>query len=39
MNVEDLMQYMLNLFNNTDKELHEEYEKLSQTNKIRLKKS
>lgn len=30
MNVEDLMQYMLNLFNNTDKELHEEYEKLSQ---------
>lgn len=30
MNVEDLMQYMLNLFNNADKELHEEYEKLSQ---------
>ncbi len=30
MDVEDLMQYMLNLFNNTDKELHEEYEKLSQ---------
>ena len=30
MNVEDLMQYMLNFFNNTDKELHEEYEKLSQ---------
>ena len=30
MNVEDLMQYMLNLFNNTDKELHEEYENLSQ---------
>lgn len=30
MNVEDLMQYMLNLFNNIDKELHEEYEKLSQ---------
>ena len=30
MNVEDLMQYMLNLFNNTDKELHNEYEKLSQ---------
>ena len=30
MNIEDLMQYMLNLFNNTDKELHEEYEKLSQ---------
>ena len=29
MNIEDLMQYMLNLFNNTDKELHEEYEKLS----------
>ena len=28
MNIEDLMQYMLNLFN-TDKELHEEYEKLS----------
>ena len=24
------MQYMLNLFNNTSKELHEEYEKLSQ---------
>ena len=30
MNVEDLMQYMLNFFNNTNKELHEEYEKLSQ---------
>lgn len=30
MNVEELMQYMLNLFNNTSKELHEEYEKLSQ---------
>lgn len=30
MNVEDLMQYMLNLFNNIDKKLHEEYEKLSQ---------
>ena len=30
MNVEELMQYMLNLFNNTDKQLHEEYEKLSQ---------
>ena len=30
MNVEDLMQYMLNLFNNTGNELHEEYEKLSQ---------
>ena len=29
MNIKDLMQYMLNLFNNTDKELHEEYEKLS----------
>lgn len=28
-NVEDLMQYMLNLFNNTDKQLHEEYDKLS----------
>lgn len=30
MSVEDLMQYMLNLFNNTAKDLHEEYEKLSQ---------
>ena len=30
MEVETLMKYMLNLFNNTDKELHEEYEKLSQ---------
>lgn len=30
MNVEELMQYMLNLFNNTDKDLHREYEKLSQ---------
>lgn len=30
MNVEELMQYMLNLFNNTSNELHEEYEKLSQ---------
>lgn len=30
MNVEELMQYMLNLFNNTSKELHNEYEKLSQ---------
>ena len=29
MNIEELMQYMLNLFNNTDKELHEEYERLS----------
>lgn len=29
MNVEELMQYMLNLFNNTDKQLHNEYEKLS----------
>lgn len=29
MEVEDLMQYMLNFFYNTDKELHEEYEKLS----------
>ena len=29
MEVETLMKYMLNLFNNTDKELHEEYEKLS----------
>lgn len=30
MNVEDLMKYMLNLFNNTSKELSEEYDKLSQ---------
>lgn len=30
MNVEDLMKYMLNLFNNTPKELSEEYDKLSQ---------
>lgn len=30
MTVEELMKYMLNLFNNTDKELHEEYERLSQ---------
>lgn len=30
MEVEELMKYMLNLFNNTDKQLHEEYEKLSQ---------
>lgn len=30
MNVEDLMQYMLNLFNNTSDNLHKEYEKLSQ---------
>ena len=29
MSVEDLMQYMLNLFNNTDKQLQEENEKLS----------
>lgn len=30
MNVEELMQYMLKLFNDTSNELHEEYEKLSQ---------
>ena len=30
MPVEDLMQYMLNLFNNTSDNLHKEYEKLSQ---------
>ena len=30
MPIEDLMNYMLNLFNNTDKELSEQYEKLSQ---------
>ena len=30
MEVEDLMQYMLNLFNNTSNDLHAEYEKLSQ---------
>ena len=30
MNVEELMQYMLNLFNNTRDKLHEEYERLSQ---------
>ena len=30
MNIEDLMQYMLNLFNNTNNNLHKEYEKLSQ---------
>lgn len=30
MEVEELMKYMLNLFNNTDRQLHEEYEKLSQ---------
>jgi hypothetical protein len=30
MEVEELMKYMLNLFNNIDKQLHEEYEKLSQ---------
>ena len=29
MNVEDLMKYMLNLFDNTSKELSEEYERLS----------
>ena len=27
--IEELMQYMLNLFNNTSNNLHEEYEKLS----------
>lgn len=30
MPIEDLMNYMLNLFNNTAKELSEQYEKLSQ---------
>lgn len=30
MNIEDLMKYMLNLFNNTSNDLHNEYEKLSQ---------
>ena len=30
MNIEELMKYMLNLFNNTGKNLHEEYERLSQ---------
>lgn len=30
MSIEDLMNYMLNLFNNTAKELSAEYEKLSQ---------
>lgn len=30
MSVEDLMQYMLNLFDNTSKNLHQEYENLSQ---------
>lgn len=30
MEIEDLMQYMLNLFNNTSETLHKEYEKLSQ---------
>lgn len=30
MNVEELMQYMLKLFNDTSNKLHEEYEKLSQ---------
>lgn len=30
LNVEELMQYMLKLFNDTSNELHEEYEKLSQ---------
>ena len=29
MTVEELMKYMLNFFNNTSQELHEEYEKLS----------
>lgn len=29
MEIEELMKYMLNLFNNTDKELQREYEKLS----------
>ena len=30
MPIEELMQYMLNLFNNTSDNLHKEYEKLSQ---------
>lgn len=30
MTVEELMRYMLNLFNNTSDDLHKEYEKLSQ---------
>ena len=30
MNVEELMKYMLNFFDNASKELHSEYEKLSQ---------
>ena len=30
MPIEELMKYMLNLFNNTSDELHKEYEKLSQ---------
>lgn len=30
MDVEELMKYMLNLFNNTSDDLHNEYEKLSQ---------
>ena len=30
MTVEELMQYMLNLFNNTGDDLHKEYERLSQ---------
>ena len=30
LNVEELMKYMLNLFNNTSDNLHKEYEKLSQ---------
>ena len=30
MTVEELMKYMLNLFNNTSDDLHKEYEKLSQ---------
>ena len=30
MTVEELMRYMLNLFNNTSEDLHKEYDKLSQ---------
>ena len=30
LNIEDLMQYMLDLFNNTDKRLNEELQKLSE---------
>lgn len=30
MTIEELMKYMLNLFNNTSDDLHKEYEKLSQ---------